>query len=78
MPYPICGTIEFEWRTGVVAKDWSKVAKKGQIQVMEFELKKLYDTVLSIHDEMFYLREREEEMKDINKATNCKMFTFSI
>ena len=25
---------------------------------MELELKKLYDTVASIHDEMFYLRER--------------------
>ncbi|KAG4958729.1 hypothetical protein AAZX31_13G046800 [Glycine max] len=74
---PSVVTIEFEWRTGVAAKDWSKVAKKGQIEVMEFELKKLYDTVLSIHDEMFYLREREEEMQDLNKATNSKMFTFS-
>lgn len=70
-------TVEFEWRSGVAAKDWSKVAKKGQIEVMEFELKKLYETVLSIHDEMFYLREREEEMQDLNKATNSKMFTFS-
>ncbi|XLU35495.1 hypothetical protein S245_071561 [Arachis hypogaea] len=51
-------TIDFEWRTGVAAKEWSKVAKKGQVEVMEFELKKLYDTVQSIHDEMFYLRER--------------------
>ncbi|RDX74053.1 Transmembrane emp24 domain-containing protein p24delta9, partial [Mucuna pruriens] len=74
---PAMVTVEFEWRTGVAAKDWSKVAKKGQIEVMEFELKKLYDTVLSIHDEMFYLREREEEMQDLNKSTNRKMFTFS-
>lgn len=29
-----------------------------QWQVMELELKKLYDTVSSIHQEMFYLRER--------------------
>lgn len=27
-------------------------------QVMEFEVKSLLDTVNSIHDEMFYLRER--------------------
>ncbi|XP_004489416.1 transmembrane emp24 domain-containing protein p24delta9 [Cicer arietinum] len=74
---PSTVTIEFEWRSGVAAKDWSKVAKKGQIEVMEFELKKLYDTVSSIHDEMFYLREREEEMQDLNKSTNSKMFTFS-
>ncbi|XP_027358918.1 transmembrane emp24 domain-containing protein p24delta9-like [Abrus precatorius] len=74
---PSTVTIDFEWKTGVAAKDWSKVAKKGQIEVMEFELKKLYDTVSSIHDEMFYLREREEEMQELNKATNSKMFTFS-
>ncbi|XP_074590306.1 transmembrane emp24 domain-containing protein p24delta9-like [Curcuma longa] len=29
--------VEFEWRTGVAAKDWTKVAKKGQIEVMELE-----------------------------------------
>ncbi|KAJ7974378.1 Transmembrane emp24 domain-containing protein [Quillaja saponaria] len=50
---------------------------KGQVEVMEFELKKLYDTVASIHDEMFYLREREEEMQELNRATNSKMTIFS-
>ncbi|XP_028780523.1 transmembrane emp24 domain-containing protein p24delta9-like [Neltuma alba] len=74
---PVTVTIELDWRTGVAAKDWTKVAKKGQIEAMEFELRKLYETVTSIHDEMFYLREREEEMQDLNKATNAKMFTFS-
>lgn len=29
-------TIDFDWRTGVAAKDWSKVAKKGQIEVSNF------------------------------------------
>lgn len=28
---------------------------------MELELKKLYDTVTSIHEEMFYLRGRQEK-----------------
>ncbi|KAM2014752.1 hypothetical protein FF2_044570 [Malus domestica] len=44
---------------------------------MELELKKLYDTVSSIHDEMFYLREREEEMQQLNRSTNSKMAVFS-
>ncbi|TYI83974.1 hypothetical protein E1A91_D05G332000v1 [Gossypium mustelinum] len=48
-------TVDFDWRSGVQAKDWSNVAKKGQVDVMELELKKLYDTVTSIHEEMFYL-----------------------
>ncbi|KAF4396771.1 hypothetical protein F8388_004739 [Cannabis sativa] len=99
-------SVDFDWKTGVAAKDWSNVAKKGSvdvswhlkvligevaakvlsvllelrtvlyrkaIDVMELELKKLYDTVTSIHEEMFYLREREEEMQELNKTTNSRM-----
>ncbi|KAJ0038490.1 hypothetical protein Pint_23582 [Pistacia integerrima] len=103
-------TVDFDWRTGVHAKDWSNVAKKGTVdvkfflcsdvqvesdvligvwieikeklytfssfslcQVMELELKKLFDTVDSIHQEMFYLRERESEMQQLNEATNSRM-----
>ncbi|XP_010532700.1 PREDICTED: transmembrane emp24 domain-containing protein p24delta9 [Tarenaya hassleriana] len=66
-------SIDFEWRTGVHAKNWGTVAKKSQVEVMEFEVKKLLETVNSIHEEMFYLREREEEMQDLNRATNTKM-----
>ncbi|KAH7554558.1 hypothetical protein ACOSP7_028018 [Xanthoceras sorbifolium] len=70
---PFTLTIDFEWKTGVAAKDWSKIAKKGQVETMELELQKLYDTVTSIHEEMFYLREREEEMQQLNRQTNSRM-----
>lgn len=29
-------TVDFDWRTGMAAKDWSKVAKKGQVEVSNF------------------------------------------
>ncbi|XVF60581.1 hypothetical protein PTKIN_Ptkin08bG0059500 [Pterospermum kingtungense] len=74
---PVTITIDFDWKTGVAAKDWSKVAKKGHIETTELELKKLYDSVKSIHEEMFYLREREEEMQELNRETNSKMATLS-
>ncbi|GFY84894.1 emp24/gp25L/p24 family/GOLD family protein [Actinidia rufa] len=54
-----------------------KVAKKGQVEAMVLEFKKMYDAVTSIHDEMFYLREREEGMQQLNRETNSKMATFS-
>lgn len=66
-------TVEFEWKSGIAARDWSKVAKKGQVEEMELELKKLEDTVQSIRDEMFYLRSREEEMQELNRSTNSRM-----
>lgn len=65
--------IDFDWKTGVAAKDWTNVAKKGSVDVMELELKKMYDTVISVQEEMNYLREREEEMQDLNTSTNVKM-----
>ncbi|CAA6659725.1 unnamed protein product [Spirodela intermedia] len=66
-------TVEFEWKSGVAAKDWPNVAKKGQVEMMEAELKKMEETVQSIHDEMFYLRSREEEMQELNRTTNSRM-----
>ncbi|KAM1065432.1 hypothetical protein ACFX1X_021241 [Malus domestica] len=71
-------TIEFDWKTGVAAKDWSNVAKKGTVDGMELELRKLLDTVTSIHEEMSYLRGREEEMQDLNRTTNSRMATLSL
>ncbi|KAH6763110.1 emp24/gp25L/p24 family/GOLD family protein [Perilla frutescens var. hirtella] len=66
-------TIEFDWKSGVAAKDWTNVAKKGSVAAMEIELKQMHDTVQSIHDEIYYLREREKEMQTLNVSTNSKM-----
>ncbi|XP_076954372.1 transmembrane emp24 domain-containing protein p24delta9-like [Bidens hawaiensis] len=70
-------SINFEWKSGLAAKDWSKVAKKGQVEMMELELKKLYDSVTMVHEEMFNLRAREEMMQHLIRSTNAKMATFS-
>ncbi|KAF4376726.1 hypothetical protein CsatB_021727 [Cannabis sativa] len=75
---PATLTIEFEWTTGVAATDWSNVAKKGQVDILEVELKKMYEAVTHIHDEMFTLREREDEMQQLNRKTNSQMATFSL
>ncbi|CAL5084233.1 unnamed protein product [Urochloa decumbens] len=70
---PVTIGFEFDWRSGVSAKDWPSVAKKGKVDMMELELKKLEETIKNIHEEMFYLREREEEMQDLNRRTNSRM-----
>lgn len=71
-------TVDFDWKSGIAAKDWTNVAKKGSVESMELELKKMMDTVQSIHDEMFYLRKREVEMQELNKSTNSKMAWLSV
>ncbi|CAN0924337.1 Transmembrane emp24 domain-containing protein p24delta9 [Linum grandiflorum] len=66
-------TVDFVWRSGVAARDWSTIAKRGKIDAMELELRKLYETVRGIHDEIYYLREREEEMQVLNRKTDTNM-----
>ncbi|KAJ8635100.1 hypothetical protein MRB53_009367 [Persea americana] len=70
--------VEFEWKSGVAAKDWSDVAKKGKVNMVELELRKLEETVHSIHEEMMFLREREEEMQNLNQKTNSRMASLSL
>ncbi|XP_029119642.1 transmembrane emp24 domain-containing protein p24delta9 [Elaeis guineensis] len=55
---PVTVTLDLDWRTGVPAKDWTNIAKKEHLDVMQLELFKLRDTIQSIHDEMFSLRSR--------------------
>ena len=31
-------TVDFDWKTGVAAKDWSNVAKKGSVDVSQLAL----------------------------------------
>ncbi|XP_073133991.1 transmembrane emp24 domain-containing protein p24delta9-like [Henckelia pumila] len=71
-------TVDFDWKSGIAAKDWTNVAKKGSIESMELELQKMFDVVQSIHEEMFFLREREKEMQELNVSTNSKMAWLSI
>lgn len=33
---PVTVTLDFDWKTGVAAKDWTSVAKKGSVEVSQF------------------------------------------
>ena len=60
--------IKLDWKTGVAATDWGAIAKKENLDAMATELRKLEETVKEIHDEMLYLRKREEDMRNLNGA----------
>lgn len=71
-------TVDLDWKTGLAAKDWANVAKREKIDGIELEIRKLEDAVKDIHDNMLYLREREEQMRHVNETTNSRMAWFSI
>ena len=60
--------IKLDWKTGIEATNWDDVAKKENLDLMATELRKLEDTVKEIHNEMKYLRKREEQMRNLNGA----------
>lgn len=70
--------IRLDWKTGVAATDWDAVAKKDNLNEMSTELRRLEAMVKEIHEEMLFLRTREEEMRDLNEATNARVAWFSI
>ncbi|RZC79088.1 hypothetical protein C5167_003313 [Papaver somniferum] len=72
--------IEFEWRTGVAMKQQisNSILRKDKISFTELELKKLEEWILSIHESMKNLREREEEMQMLNQSTNSRMALLSM
>ncbi|KAJ4761990.1 Transmembrane emp24 domain-containing protein 10 [Rhynchospora pubera] len=74
---PIRVTIDFEWKSGISSRDWKFVAKERNIIAMEKELMNMGDMVKSIHEEMAYLREREQEMQDLNRKINTRMARLS-
>ncbi|XP_019165016.1 PREDICTED: transmembrane emp24 domain-containing protein p24delta10-like [Ipomoea nil] len=70
---PITFPIELEWKSGVLTKDMASVVKKDSVEAMESQLRNMYLTVFDIQSEMQYLREREEEMQELNRSTNSSM-----
>ena len=60
--------MSLEWKTGVSATNWDEVAKKENLDLMATELRKLEDSVKEVHNEMLYLRRREEQMRNLNGA----------
>eukprot|EP00250_Pteridium_aquilinum_P018293 c24026_g1_i1 orf=347-976(+) len=71
-------TVDLDWKTGIDAKDWDSIAKREKIDGVELELRKLEDSVNDIHENMLYLRDREDKMRTVNEITNSRMAWFSI
>lgn len=57
---PITMTIDFDWKSGVAAKDWTNVAKKGSVDLMELELKKMYEHVQNMMRCFIYVKGRKK------------------
>ncbi|CAG7888968.1 unnamed protein product [Brassica rapa] len=53
-------SINLDWKTGIAAKDWDSIARKEKIEGVELELRKLEAAVEAIHENLLYLRNRNQ------------------
>ncbi|KAJ3423542.1 transmembrane emp24 domain-containing protein [Anaeramoeba flamelloides] len=70
--------IEFEFKMGSEARDYSDIATKEHLNPLETEIRKMQDLVLEIHEEILYSKNREEAMRNTNESTNARVLWFSI
>ncbi|CAN6924234.1 unnamed protein product [Brassica oleracea] len=54
-------SINLDWKTGIAAKDWDSIARKEKIEGVELELRKLEAAVEAIHENLLYLRNRNDD-----------------
>ncbi|KAJ3431159.1 transmembrane emp24 domain-containing protein [Anaeramoeba flamelloides] len=70
--------VEFDFKMGSEARDYSDIATKEHLNPLETEIRKMQDLVLEIHEEILYSKNREEAMRNTNESTNSRVLWFSI
>eukprot|EP00798_Chlamydomonas_sp_ICE-L_P007552 gene7552-701_t len=65
--------VKLDWKSGVAATDWSKIAKKEHLDDLAVALRKVDDNIREVYNEMLLLQQREQEMREISGKT-CAMF----
>ncbi len=70
--------VDFEFLSGVNAKDYSDIAKKSNLKPIELNLKKLEDMISYILHELSGMMSYEENSLAVNDALSNKIILFSM
>eukprot|EP00163_Fabomonas_tropica_P020935 TRINITY_DN3686_c0_g1_i3.p1 TRINITY_DN3686_c0_g1~~TRINITY_DN3686_c0_g1_i3.p1 ORF type:complete len:221 (+),score=67.96 TRINITY_DN3686_c0_g1_i3:265-927(+) len=70
--------VSIHFKVGVEAKDYTGIAQKEHLKPIEIQMRKLEDLLKEAGDEMLYLRQREERMRDTNESTNSRVVWWSV
>jgi hypothetical protein len=70
--------IELDIEIGADARDWSSIQAQDKLKPVETDLRRIEEVVAEIVNEMEYLRQREQKLRDTNESTNerVKWFAF--
>ncbi|KAL1289700.1 hypothetical protein HN51_058101 [Arachis hypogaea] len=70
--------VNLDWKIGIAATEWETVAKKEKIEGVELELRKLEEAVVTIHENLLNLKNRESNMRGVSERTNARVAWLSI
>lgn len=71
-------SIELDTEIGSEARDWNLISANEKLKPIEVELRKIEELTDEIVDELAYLKNREERLRDTNESTNSRVRNFSI
>jgi len=70
--------VDFEFLTGIAAKDYSEVAKKSNLKPVELSLQKLEDMLTYLIKELTNVMSIEENAMAMNDSLSNKIILFSV
>ncbi|CCH58484.1 hypothetical protein TBLA_0A06930 [Henningerozyma blattae CBS 6284] len=75
---PLTRSIELDIESGAQARDWNKIKASEKLKPIEVELRMVEELTAEIVDELNYLKNREERLRDTNESTNSRVRNFSL
>ena len=70
--------IKVDWKHGVAASEWKKLAKATDLDAFTRTLRSLESDLQEVHEGMLALRALEADMRDMNEATNTRVAVMSV
>lgn len=71
-------SVELDIESGSQARDWNKISATEKLKPIEVELRRIEELADEIVEELNYLKNREERLRDTNESTNRRVRNFSI
>lgn len=71
-------SVELDTEIGSEARDWNMISANEKLKPIEVELRKIEELTDEIVDELAYLKNREERLRDTNESTNSRVRNFSL
>jgi hypothetical protein len=65
-------------KSGVAAKDYSKIAKKEHLEPAQIAMRRIDDLLTEYRGNLFYQRRREERMRETVDSTSDRALAFCL